>query len=94
MVSSDVRNVTFNCRIKGEQLEWTINGALNDGDRNLQLIERGVEFIKSPRVNGEVNKTIVFPNTLDFNFTRVICVSLNATGTLSSQEAVMIIPGM
>ena len=94
MVSSDVRNVTFNCRIKGEQLEWTINGTLNDGDRNLQLYVRGVRFIESPRVNGEINASLTFPNTLDFNSTRVTCVSLNRTGTISSQEAVMIIPGM
>ena len=66
-MSSEEANVTFNCRMKGEQLEWTINGVLDDAERNVQLLVLGVVFTKSPRVNGEISATIVFPNILYFN---------------------------
>ena len=76
-------------------MEWTINGKHNDVDRNLELIEDGVQFTKTPRSeSGEINTTVTFPNTLSFNSTRVVCVSINASGTLNSSEAVMIIAGM
>ena len=95
VVSSDESNVTFNCRIRGEDVEWTINGRLSDPTENMRLIDNyDVEFNKSPRINGEINASITFPNIPDFNSTRVICVSLNASGTLNSPEVVMITAGM
>ena len=75
-------------------MEWTINGKLSSTIENFRLIQNGVKFINGPRVNGERNATITFPNIQHFNSTRVICVSLNATGTLDSPEAVMIMAGM
>ena len=94
VVSSDESSVTFNCRIRGETLEWTTNGRLSDPTENIRLIGLGVEFNKSPRLNGKINASITFPNIPHFNSTRVICVSLNATGTSQSSEAVMITAGM
>jgi hypothetical protein len=93
VVSSDESSVTFNCRIRGEDVEWTINGKLSDQTENTRLIGLGVEFNKSPRLNGQINASITFPNIPYFNSTRVICVSLNASGTSQSSEAVMIIAG-
>ena len=93
-MSSEQSNVTFNCRIKGEDLEWTINGKISSPAENTRLIQNGVEFNNGPRVNGEKNSTITFPNILHFNSTRVICVALNATGTLNSPEAVMVMAGL
>ena len=94
VVSSDESNVTFNCRIRGEDVEWTIDGRSNDPTENIRLIVNyGVEFNRSPRVNGQINVSITFPNIPHFNSTRVICVSLNASGTSPSSEAVMITAG-
>ena len=94
VVSSDESSVTFNCRIRGEDVEWTINGRLSDPTENIRLIVNyGVELSRSFRLNGEINASITFPNIPRFNSTRVICVSLNATGTSQSSEAAMITAG-
>ena len=93
IVSRDRGNVVFRCRVKGEELEWIVNDKINSIERNTRLIELGVQFTQSPRVDGKINATISFPTTSSFNATRMRCVSLNATGTLGSTEAVMIIAG-
>ena len=94
VVSSDESSVTFNCRIRGEDVEWTINEILSDPTENMRLIDNyDVQFYKTPRVNGQINASITFPNIQYFNSTRVICVSLNATGTSPSSEAAMITAG-
>lgn len=87
------RGVSFNCTVKGEDVEWTINGELNSVERNRKLIDSGVQFFKGWRVNGEWNVSIVIPVTLSFNITRIRCIALNVSQVLESSEAVMIIAG-
>ena len=86
--------VSFHCRVRGEQLEWTYNDELNNVGRNEELFSLGGDIVTSSRVNDEINSTIKFPNTMQFNNTRVHCVSLNKSGTTPSDVALMIIAGI
>lgn len=94
VVAAGQDGVSFNCTVKGEDFEWTINGELNSVERNEKLINSGVEFLKGQKVNGVCNHGIVIPATQKFNATRIKCITLNVSDTLESLEANMIIAGM
>ena len=95
VVSSHAQRVIFSCTVKGEDLEWIINDEISSVQRNQRLIESGAEFSNCQRNNGQLNNcTISFPATMEFNSTRLICATENASMVLMSEEVTMTIAGM
>lgn len=88
------RNVSINCTVQGERMDWIINGEHPTVERNQKLHKSGVHFSKGERVNGVWNSRIVIPATLAFNRTLIKCVAENISDTLDSSEAFMIIAGI
>ena len=86
--------MTFACRVRGEDMEWWINGEYRSHQRNEKLISSGVHFQKWDRVHGVLNGSITFPVTEKFNSTQLRCVALNISTTNESSDAVLTIAGM
>ena len=86
--------MSFNCTVKGEYMDWIVNGEHRSVERNRKLFESGVQFLKEQRVNGVWNSSIIFPATLAFNMTSIKCLAENASTTLESSKAVMTIAGI
>ena len=93
VVSRSQGIVTFDCRVRGEQIEWWINDILSTPERNEELINWDADFIFSERVDGKINSTALIPTTMRFNSSTVQCISLNISHTEPSSAAVMIIAG-
>lgn len=93
MVSEGHNVVSFNCTVKGKNLDWVVNEEYASLPRNERLINLGVDFRKGRRNNGVLNGTITIPATADFNSTRLRCVALNGSTTTESSTAVMTIAG-
>ena len=91
---ADERTVTFSCRVRGEEMEWWINGEYSSHQRNQKLHNAGVDFQRGSRVNGVVNGSITFPVTDKFNSTRLKCIALNLTTTYESSYAILTIAGI
>ena len=75
-------------------MDWIINGEYPKGDRNRKLYESGVRFLREQRVNGVWNSRIIIPATLAFNSTQIKCIAENASTTLESSDAFVIIAGI
>ena len=86
--------MSFNCTVKGETMNWIVNGEGPTVERNRKLLKSGVEFFKGERINGVLNSRIIIPTTLAFNRTWIKCFAENASTTLESSKAVMTIAGI
>ena len=86
------RDVSINCTVQGETMDWVVNGEYPSRKRNVKLLASGIEFFKGQRVNGVLNSRIVIPTTL--NGTWIKCIAENASETLESLAAMLTIAGI
>ena len=94
VVSSHVQRVMFFCTVKGEAMQWIVNGEDSSVQRNQRLMANGVEISNCPRKNGQLNNcTISFPASVEFNSTRLICATENVSMVIESAEVTLTIAG-
>jgi hypothetical protein len=93
LVPADEQTVTFDCTVRGEDMDWWVNGDYSSHQRNQELINSKVQFHKGLRVNGVLSASITFPITEKFNSTQLRCIALNISTTLESSNAVLTIAG-